>query len=206
MRNLLAVALVAAFAACTAERAPEETGTTTPAPAVPAETATTLPRPVTAAAPQPDGSDHQATFAGYGEVKFGTPAAFMEKAWGGALKIVGKEANAACYFMTPVWVKTTAEFNFMISEGKFARFGTERAKFAAPGGGKVGMTAQALQALYNNALQSTPHKYVEGGRYLSINASGVAPTKLVFEVDAAGTVTEWRVGLLPEVDFVEGCS
>ena len=34
----------------------------------------------------------------------------------------------------------------------------------------------------------------------------VAPTKLVFEADASGVVSEWRVGLLPEVDYVEGCS
>ena len=87
-----------------------------------------------------------------------------------------------------------------------ARFGTESDKFAAPGGGKVGMQVSDLQALYNNALQATPHKYVEGGQYLSIAASGVAPTKLVFEADAQGVVSEWRVGLLPEVDYVEGCS
>jgi hypothetical protein len=47
---------------------------------------------------------------------------------------------------------------------------------------------------------------VEGGHYLSIAASGVAPSKLVFETDAAGKVTAWRVGLTPQVDYVEGCS
>ena len=146
-----------------------------------------------------------ATFAGYGDVKFGTLAADMGKAWGGELKEVGKDYNASCYFMTPAWVKTPAEFNFMISEGKFARFGTESAKYAAPGGGKVGMREAQLQALYNHALKASPHKYTDG-KYLSIAASGVAPTKLVFETDAQGIVTEWRVGLLPEVDYVEGCS
>ena len=29
---------------------------------------------------------------------------------------------------------------------------------------------------------------------------------LVFETDASGRVTEWRAGLPPQVDYVEGCS
>jgi hypothetical protein len=34
----------------------------------------------------------------------------------------------------------------------------------------------------------------------------VAAAKLVFETDAAGKATAWRVGLSPQVDYVEGCS
>ena len=68
------------------------------------------------------------------------------------------------------------------------------------------MSTQELQALYHDALQATPHKYVEGGQVLSIAASGVAAAKLVFETDATGNATAWRVGLSPQVDYVEGCS
>ncbi len=209
MRSLLSIALVAALAACTAERTPSAAeptpaaDATPPAPAPVAETPAPADTPPTA---EPDGDDSLASFTGYGDVKFGTPAADMPKAWGGELKEVGKDFNETCYFMTPKWVKVPAEFNFMIGDGKFVRFGTESAKFVAPGGGKVGMAVKDLQALYRGALQSTPHKYVEGGQYLSIAASGVAPSKLVFEVDAAGKVTEWRVGLTPQVDYIEGCS
>lgn len=203
MRILLPMALAVALAGCSADApTPAADSTAPPSPAV-EPAVPSGPAPVAAPAV---GSDQQATFAGYGDVKFGTAAEDMEKAWGGDLHELGKDANASCYFMTPVWVETPAEFNFMISEGRFARFGTESDKFAAPGGGKVGMRVAELQRLYNDALQASPHKYVEGGRYLSINASGVAPTRLVFEANAEGLVTEWRVGLLPEVDYVEGCS
>ena len=51
-----------------------------------------------------------------------------------------------------------------------------------------------------------PHKYVEGGQYLSVDADAEAPSKLVFETDASGNVTRWRVGLLPQANYVEGCS
>jgi hypothetical protein len=200
---------MAALAACTGERAPaagDATAVPAPAPAGDAAPpADSAPQPAPASSPGAGAGEAQASFAGYGDVKFGTAAADMEAAWGGQLKEVGKDFNPGCYFMTPLWVKTPAEFNFMISEGRFARVGTESAKFAAPGGGKVGMTEAALQALYDNALQASPHKYTDG-KYLSINASGVAPTRLVFETDEKGIVTEWRVGVTPEVDYVEGCS
>jgi hypothetical protein len=212
MRPLPVLALVAALAACSAERAPADgaasvdppTAATPPVTETPAP-APEPPAPAPAPAPAPGGEDAQASFAGYGSLAFGTPAADMAKAWGGELKEVGKDANPTCYFMTPTWVTRPADFNFMVSNGKFARFGTESAKYAAPGGGKVGMTEAQLQALYNNALTASPHKYTDG-KYLEIAASGVAPTKLVFETDAAGTATEWRVGLTPEVGYVEGCS
>ena len=210
MRCLLSIAMIAALSACSAEHTPTATQGETPADSV-AMTQDETPPPATQPpAPSvptatPDGSLGMATFVGYGDIKFGTLAADMGKAWGGELKDAGKDYNANCYFMTPIWVTTPAEFNFMISDGRFARVGTESAKYAAPGGGKVGMREAQLQALYNNGLQASPHKYTDG-KYLSIAASGVAPTKLVFETDANGVVTEWRVGLLPEVDYVEGCS
>jgi len=208
-RSLLGIAMLAALAACNADRdAASNTTNASPVADQPAEDIppATMPSPASTVAPATDGADTQASFAGYGEVKFGIAAADMEQAWGGELKTLGKDANPTCYFMTPKWTKTPAEFTFMIGDGKFVRYGSDSAKLVAPGGGKVGMGVQELQALYHGALQSTPHKYVEGGQYLSLPASGVAPSKLVFEVDAAGKVTEWRVGLAPQVDYVEGCS
>ena len=216
-RKLLCMAMIAALAACNADRDAASNATNAPPVAdqptedIPPATmpsAASLPSPASTQTPMPaaDGADAQASFAGYGDVKFGIAAADMEKAWGGELKTLGKDANQSCDFMTPKWTTTPAESPFMIGDGKFARYGTDSAKYVAPGGGKVGMSEQELQALYHDALQSAPHKYVEGGHTLSMSASGVAPAKLVFETDAAGKATAWRVGLSPQVDYVEGCS
>ena len=68
------------------------------------------------------------------------------------------------------------------------------------------MDEAELQKLYHGALQSMPHKYVEGGHTLSVAASGVSPARLVFETGADGKATAWRIGLPPQVDYVEGCS
>ena len=202
--KLITLAMSAALAACSAQRdAPAAADQ--PVEDIPPAT---MPTPASMPTPAPaaNGTDTQAGFAGYGDVKFGITAADMQQAWGGELQVLGKDANPQCYFMAPKWVKAPAEFAFMIGDGKFARYGTDSAKYAAPGGGKVGMGVQQLQALYHDALQSTPHKYIEGGQSLSITASGTAPAKLVFEVGADGKATLWRVGVPPQVDYVEGCS
>ncbi|HWS76923.1 MAG TPA: lectin [Thermomonas sp.] len=216
MRRLLFIALIAALAACTGERAPASKDTSTPAEASgdsapPATPSTSAPEgsaaPPPAPAPSPQAADMQASFAGYGDVKFGTAAADMAQAWGGELRDVGKDFNDRCYFMTPSWVKTPAEFNFMVSDGKFVRFGTESAKYLAPGGGKVGMRKAEIAGLHAG-LEEQPHKYTDG-LYLRVRDPAGGNGVLVYEVDGTGddaTVTEWRVGVPPEVDYVEGCS
>ncbi|MGH8063048.1 MAG: lectin [Pseudoxanthomonas sp.] len=181
------------------------------APAVTAEQpadATPTPTPETAAptaAETPPASEGQAGFAGYGDMKLGSTVEEAKTAWAGELN--GKPGEAGgCYYLTPKWVKKTSDFAFMIEGDKFVRYDVGTDKETAPGGGKVGMSVDQLDKLYGDSLQSTPHKYVQGGQYLSIAASGVAPSKLVFETDAAGKVSAWRVGLSPQVDYVEGCS
>lgn len=212
MRQLFVLALVSTLAACSAERAPVDAPATpdvaaTPPPASTAPPASAPPavQPPTATTPAANGDGAQATFAGIGGLAFGTPAAQMEQAWGSPLKAIGKEDNADCYFMSPASVAHPADFHFMVGSGRFARFGTSSDRVAAPGGGRVGMTEAQLQALYGNGLTASPHFYTDG-KYLEIAASGVAPTRLVFETDEAGKVTEWRLGLEPEVGYVEGCS
>jgi hypothetical protein len=96
----------------------------------------------------------------------------------------------------------------MIGDGKFVRFGTESDKFAAPGGGKVGMTRAEIGRLYAGRVEEQPHKYTDG-LYLRIEDPAGGKGVLIFETDAKGDaakVTEWRVGVPPQVDYVEGCS
>jgi hypothetical protein len=175
-------------------------------PATPDESPAPATQPTTASAPDAQPSAiAQASFSGYGDMKLGITVEEATAAWGGELN--GKPSEGStCYYLTPKWVKAPRDFAFMAENGKFVRYDVGTDKEAAPGGGKVGMTVDQLQKLYNNSLQSAPHKYVEGGKNLSVAASGVAPSKLVFETDAAGKVTAWRVGLSPQVDYVEGCS
>lgn len=206
----LSLALVVALTACNKPAEPpaaQADAATTPPPA--ADTAA----PVTAPpiAPDPtvvtkpaDDPLQQASLSGYGDMKLGSSSDEARKAWGGELKALGNEADV-CHYLVPKWAKDGKDLAFMIESGKFVRYESARDKEVAPGGGKVGMSVDQLKPLYPN-LQAMPHKYVEGGQYLSTTSTGATPTKLIFEVDAAGKVTAWRVGLSPQVDYVEGCS
>ncbi|WP_162348951.1 lectin [Pseudoxanthomonas gei] len=190
--------------AAAAPEAADSPAPTAPAVAKPAPVATDPVASEPAPADTP-AADTQASFSGYGDMKLGSTVEEAKAAWAGELNGKPMEGTT-CYYLSPKWVKKPSDFGFMMEEGKFVRYDVGTDKEAAPGGGKVGMTVEALQKLYNNALESSPHKYVQGGSNLSIAASGVAPSKLVFETDAAGKVTAWRVGLTPQVDYVEGCS
>lgn len=217
-RTLLCMAMIATLAACGADRDAASNATNAspvadqPAEDIPPATMpspASLPSPASTATPAPaaDGADTQASFAGYGDVKFGIAAADMEHAWGGELTALGKDANAQCYFMTPKWVKNPSEFAFMIGDGKFVRYGTDSAKFVAPGGGKVGMDKADIGKLYAN-IEAQPHKYTDG-EYLRIKDPAGGNAILIFETDGKkddAKVAEWRVGIPPQVDFVEGCS
>ena len=214
-RQILSAVLLVSLAACAAERAPVAAEPQPappvddqPAADVPPATMPTTPEPAAPSPTSPDGDRDLARFDGYGDVRLGTAAADMERAWGGKLDTLGKEGNESCYFMTPTWVKVPAEFNFMISDGKFARFGTESDTFTAPGGGKVGMTKGEIAKRYAGRVEERPHKYTDG-QYLRITDPAGGDGVLVFETDGkddAASVTEWRVGVAPPVDYVEGCS
>jgi hypothetical protein len=211
-RRVLLVALTMfTLAACKADRAPAATDAVKNPPTdQPAETAppeaindATVPPPANALAPS-----GPARMDGYGELDFGMTAEEAKAAWTqGKLEGAAPKGDPeACFFLGPAGQPTVAHLAFMFENDLFVRYSAENDDMAAPGGGRRGMTEAELQKLYANALKATPHKYVEGGKYLAIEASGVAPSKLVFETGADGKVTGWRVGVTPQVDYVEGCS
>jgi hypothetical protein len=194
-------AMLLALVACNRERPADNA--TAPAPPPPAATAPGAPAP---AAPEPAPAPvGLARFDGYGDMRFGMTAAEATKAWGGDLN--GKpDQGELCYYLSPVSSPSPAYFAFMIEADKFVRYDVGNDKEIAPGGGKVGMTADEIRTLYSGRIEEKPHKYVEGGHYLRIKAGDDSGGVLVFETDAAGKVTSWHAGLPPQVDYIEGCS
>ena len=70
---------------------------------------------------------------------------------------------------------------------------------------RVGWTEARVLALYPGA-RVQPHKY-EDGHYLVVLPGAPADTthRIVFET-ARGVVTRFRAGVVPAVEYVEGCS
>ena len=206
MKSLLPLVMaVTLLSACQRDPAaapatePQTTATATPMAEAPA------PTPAADDTAAPAGPVSQASFLGYGDMKLGSTVDEARAAWGGELNGAPMEGTT-CHYLWPKWISRPADFAFMMEEGRFVRYDVGTDKETAPGGGKVGMSVEELQKLYGGALKGAPHKYMQGGQYLSMDAGDVAPTRLVFEVDAAGKVTSWRVGLSPQVEYVEGCS
>lgn len=220
MKNAIPVAalLTLALAACTAERTPadaHETPASGAADAMAGDPAAPPPmdQPVEDVPPAtaPAGPVNQAPdlgqvrMDGYGDMRFGMTADEAKQAWGGELEGAPAEGGG-CYYLTPKWVKVPSDFAFMIEGGKFARYDVGTDREVAPGGGKVGMGIDELRQLYAGRIEESPHKYVEGGKYLEVADGNGGEGRLVFATDAAGKVTSWRVGVPPQVDYVEGCS
>ena len=206
MKSLLPLVIaVTLLSACQRDPAaapatePQTTATATPMAEAPA------PTPAADDTAAPAGPVSQASFLGYGDMKLGSTVEEARAAWGGELNGAPMEGTT-CHYLWPKWITRPADFAFMMEDGRFVRYDVGTDKETAPGGGKVGMSVEELQKLYGGALKASPHKYTQGGQYLSMDAGDVAPTRLVFEVDAAGKVTSWRVGLSPQVEYVEGCS
>ena len=198
-QSTLCAGLVALLALAACNRAPPADNAAAPAVQPPATAA------APAVTPAPAQEAGLARFDGYGDMRFGMTATEATKAWGGTLN--GKPGPGdVCYYLNPVSNPSPAYFAFMIESDKFVRYDVGNDKEVAPGGGKVGMDADQIRKLYGDRVEEQPHKYVEGGKVLRIKAGAGSDNALVFEVDATGRITAWRVGQPPQVDYVEGCS
>ena len=201
--------LVLSMAAC-ADRGADDAATTTPPVAVdqPSEDvppATAPPGTRMPGDPAPaDEAAGPARFDGYAAARFGMSAEEVTAAWDGELNGEPAADGSSCFHLNPVGQPDIAYFALMFEGGEFVRYSVSNETMTAPGGGEVGMDATQIQALYPGAEQQN-HKYVEGGHYLRVSEAG-GDGVLVFETDADDVVTEWRVGVPPQVDYVEGCS
>lgn len=94
----------------------------------------------------------------------------------------------------------------MIVNGKVARIDIDTGSVTTEDGAKIGDTEDRLKSIYNGDLQVEPHKYIEGGHYMTVLGDSTSAGKaIVFETDGK-TVTSFRSGRLPEVKWIEGCS
>lgn len=204
---LLAPALL--LAACQRASSP-------PPPTPPASAATVPAAPASVTAPaaepgvvEPSGYDpREINLGGFRSARFNEDAAAVERAWGQPMAAVPPpESPGAChYLMTRARDPRGFGLAFMMEGGKFVRVDVDSPDIVAPGGLRVGGTAADVQAAFPGQVQVQPHKYVEDGQVLVVAPADGGEARLVFETDAQGLITAWRIGLEPQVHYVEGCS
>jgi hypothetical protein len=89
----------------------------------------------------------------------------------------------------------------MFVDGAAVRVDVIGASIATEAGARVGDSEARIRQLYP-AVRVEPHKYTDG-HYLVVDST--PRTRFVFETDGM-RVTRFRSGLVPQVDWVEGCA
>ncbi|MEH2160872.1 MAG: hypothetical protein V7K38_07440 [Nostoc sp.] len=141
---------------------------------------------------------------GIGEVRVGMTVSQAAKASG--TKLPGDSPNNSCYYVKPQ--NEPKNVSFMVTEGRISRVDVrQNTEITTLKGAKIGDTEVQIKSLYPGQIKVTPHKYVQGGHYLTFIPKERADQnyRVVFETDGK-RVTQFRSGKLPEVEFVEGCS
>ena len=97
---------------------------------------------------------------------------------------------------------------FMVRDNQIARIDVVRnSTIKTPNGAGIGDTRAKIQERYPRLIEVTPHKYVQGGHYLTYTPPNASDRNysIVFETNEKDIVTRFRSGKLPEVTWVEGC-
>jgi hypothetical protein len=145
-------------------------------------------------------NDSAVTEHGIGPLRAGMPFADAKQALGGAL--IAPADTAGCHYAT--WRGGPRGVRVMIDEGRVARVDVDSAGVATASGARVGDTEERVASLYPGRVRVMPHKYEEGGHYLTVNAADDSSFAIVFET-SKGRVTRYRAGRRPAVEYVEGC-
>jgi hypothetical protein len=213
-QSLATLALLCALAGCTRDH--DNTATQAPAASDPTAAATapasdepqqpvehpkTTPEPTSGPTPAPGAIG----FGGFGPAQWGANEEAVRMAWGKDMQADRVDDPNACHYLFPL-PRPHAGFGtaFMFEGGKLVRIDVDSPHVVAPGGGKAGMNAEQIRDLYPG-VEARPHKYVETGQYLRVTDPNGGAGVLVFNM-TDGTADSWRVGVAPQVDYVEGCS
>jgi hypothetical protein len=159
-----------------------------------------------AGGPAASGSRHEAErwairLDGSGPISYGMPVEQAEAAAGAST--TARPSGDACAFVRIGDMPDGMQL--MIERGRVVRADVTAGRHPTDRGAALGMSEAEVQELYGGALEVRPHKYDSAGRYLVLVPDAAADSlRIVFETDGS-VVTRYRAGVLPAVDYVEGC-
>lgn len=142
----------------------------------------------------------QVSPAAIGPLRFGMTRA-QARAAAPELEIrEGQERGNCDFAMLP---GTAGKLFFLVVDDRLMRVDVVTDTIATVEGARVGDTEARIEQLYGAQLSRQPHKYTDGA-YLIVTPADTM-TRIIFETDGA-EVLRYRAGLLPVVQWVEGCS
>lgn len=137
-----------------------------------------------------------------GPVRFGMTAREASLA-AGATAANAAPADSACHFWVPPGAP--AGLRLMLEHGIVVRADLDSAGPTTMDNLGVGSPVESVVVALGPSLQVLPHKYQWEQGWRSLTFSDDSTHRLVFEVDSHH-VRSWRAGLMPAVEYVEGCS
>ena len=93
---------------------------------------------------------------------------------------------------------------FMVESGRLARIDVRGGTTPTAEGAQIGDEERRIETLYPD-LRRMPHKYTDGNYLIVIPAATDTLRRYVFETDGE-RVTQYRAGVYPQVEWVEGCA
>ena len=189
---------VGAPAASDSAQSPPATPSGTNTSPVPGTTPPTTPSDT---ARTPAGTSFRITPNSFGPLRVGMTVAQAASAMGGGFA-APRGYDGGCGYAT--LTKAPAGLAVMLQGGKIARFEVRNGGIKTAEGAGIGDSEARIKSLYGSSVATTPHKYVQGGHYLTVTPSAGSSNRIVFETDGS-KVTEFRSGKTPEVEQVERC-
>ncbi|WP_047539398.1 hypothetical protein [Methylotenera versatilis] len=152
-------------------------------------------------------------FEGFGPAKFGDNEESVRMSWGRPLNADKPAVGATCYYLRldPL-PKPQQGIAFMLEDGQFVRYDVDDPKWVAPGNIVVGDTMEKVMQAHAGHVENQPHKYIDGAHTLIVTPTQAgaenkpSSARLIFETDANNIVINWRIGVEPQVYYVEGCN
>ena len=162
--------------------------------------------PAVTETPAPLNDPEVINFQGFGSAKFGGNEESVRMSWGRPLNASKPVEGSTCLYLNPeVMPDAKRGIGFMFEEGKFVRYDIDDASQIAPGNFKVGDDAASIKTAFAGRVEEAPHKYLPKGFTLTVTPEDKSEARLIFEIGEDGKVSTWRIGLPPQVFYVEGC-
>lgn len=126
--------------------------------------------------------------------------------WGRPLNASTPAPGSTCLYLNPEVMPTAKRgIGFMFEQAKFVRYDVNDASQIAPGNFRVGDAAADIKTAFVGRIEEAPHKYIPKGFTLTVTPEDKSPARLIFEIGQDGKVATWRIGVPPQVLYVEGC-
>lgn len=154
-----------------------------------------------------DGFSGGAEAGGPVTARFGADAASVRGAWGGEMKDNnGQRPDAKCFLLYPVRGAITHQYGFLMGKDGLAGIDVYDPNAQAPGGGRIGMSIDEINQAYAGKIKQVPNPTFEGAAFLEAAAPDGKNTRLTFETDALGNVTNWRISVKDALAHEESCT